>query len=63
VTPPKTHKDIAIQALQAGFHVLMEKPITHTIEEAHKLMRVSRKFDKKIAVSQNYRWRAPIQTA
>jgi predicted dehydrogenase len=63
VTPPKTHKDLAIKALQAGFHVLMEKPITHTLEEAQELIEVSRKIDRKIAVSQNYRWRASIQTA
>jgi predicted dehydrogenase len=63
VTPPKTHKDLAVKALRAGFHVLMEKPITHTLEEAQELIEVSRKIDKKIAVSQNYRWRAPILTA
>jgi predicted dehydrogenase len=63
VTPPKTHKGLAIKALQAGFHVLMEKPITHTMEEAKELIEVSRNIDKKIAVSQNYRWRAPILTA
>jgi predicted dehydrogenase len=63
VTPPKTHKDLAVKALQAGFHVLMEKPITHTLEEAQELIEVSKKIDKKIAVSQNYRWRAPILTA
>jgi predicted dehydrogenase len=63
VTPPKTHKGLAVKALQAGFHVLMEKPITHTMEEAKELIEVSRNIDKKIAVSQNYRWRAPILTA
>ncbi|MFC0472176.1 Gfo/Idh/MocA family protein [Halalkalibacter kiskunsagensis] len=63
VTPPKTHKNLAIKALQAGFHVLMEKPITHTLKEAQELIEVSKNIDKKIAVSQNYRWRAPILTA
>ena len=63
VTPPKTHKDIAMKALKAGFHVLLEKPITHTLEEAEELIEFSRTIDRKISVSQNYRWRAPIQTA
>ncbi|PPA68959.1 Gfo/Idh/MocA family protein [Jeotgalibacillus proteolyticus] len=63
ITPPKTHKDLAIKALQAGLHVLMEKPLAHSIEEAHELMQISAAFNKKIAISQNYRWRAPIRTA
>lgn len=62
VTPPQTHKALAAQALEAGLHVLMEKPMTHTYEEAIELLEISRRYNKQIAVSQNYRWRAPVQT-
>jgi len=62
VTPPSTHTDIAIQALEQGFHVMMEKPLAHSYEEAVHLLEASKRYDRKIAVSQNYRWRQPIQT-
>lgn len=62
VTPPKTHKSLALQALELGYHVAMEKPLTHTFEEALELYQESLKYDKKVMISQNYRWRAPIQT-
>ncbi len=36
--------------------------MTHTYEEAIELLEISRRYNKQIAVSQNYRWRAPVQT-
>jgi predicted dehydrogenase len=33
-TPDHTHSDIAITAAKAGIHVYLEKPMTHSIEEA-----------------------------
>jgi predicted dehydrogenase len=36
-TPTDTHADIAIRALQAGKHVLLEKPIALTIDDAHRI--------------------------
>jgi predicted dehydrogenase len=62
VTPPPTHKELAIRAMNAGLHVLLEKPLTHTYEEAVELLAASQNHACKIAVSQNYRWRAPLQT-
>lgn len=62
ITPPSTHKDIAVKALQSGYHVMMEKPITHTYGEAVELLKASRQSEKKVMISQNYRWRSPIQT-
>lgn len=36
-TPDHTHAQIAIQAAKAGKHVYLEKPMTHSIEEAVEL--------------------------
>ncbi|OQP13056.1 Gfo/Idh/MocA family protein [Geobacillus zalihae] len=62
VTPPPSHKDLAMKALKAGLHVMLEKPLAHTYEEAVDLLEFSRYFDRKVMISQNYRWRSPIQT-
>src|SRR5206468_6124199 len=38
VTPVSTHFDLAMQALRAGKHVLVEKPIAATSEQAARLV-------------------------
>lgn len=40
VTPTITHFDLARQALEAGRHVFIEKPVTHTVEEAYNLIKI-----------------------
>jgi len=42
-TPPSTHKDLAIQALQAEKHVLIEKPLALTEKDALLIKRVAEK--------------------
>lgn len=41
VTPTVTHYDLARRALEAGKHVFIEKPLTHTLEEARELVKLS----------------------
>jgi predicted dehydrogenase len=36
-TPVNTHFDLAIQALEAGKHILVEKPLARSVEEARKI--------------------------
>lgn len=40
-TPPKTHFSLASQALEAGKHVLVEKPLSSTSKEARALIRLA----------------------
>ncbi len=56
-TSPNLHARIGIQALQAGRHVQMEKPITLTIAEGRDLL--AAQGDRKLSVAENYR-RDPI---
>lgn len=44
VVPTLSHADLASQALEAGKHVFIEKPVTHTVPEANALLRLSRSF-------------------
>jgi predicted dehydrogenase len=49
-TPPQSHYDLGMRALEAGCHVLMEKPFTVTAEEAKELIRHADRRDLKITV-------------
>lgn len=46
VVPTQYHHEVAKTFLSAGVHVLLEKPITTTVEEADDLIRISR--EKKV---------------
>lgn len=50
VTPTLSHFDCAEQALKAGKHVFIEKPVTNTIEEAEQLIALSKEKGLKIQV-------------
>ncbi len=56
VTPPPTHRPIAGQLLEAGKHVLMEKPLATTIEDARELVDIAARADRVLMVAQNYRY-------
>ena len=47
-TPTVTHKDVATRALEAGKHVLVEKPMTNTVTEGNELLSLARKKDLRI---------------
>lgn len=50
VTPTLSHYECAAQALNAGKHVFIEKPVTNTTEEAEKLIALSTEKGLKIQV-------------
>lgn len=47
-TPTTTHYGIAMKAIEAGKHILIEKPITNEIDEANRLLEFAQK--KKLIV-------------
>jgi len=57
ITPPETHHAVAETALRAGKHVLLEKPLATTIDDARDLISVASAMDRILMVSQNYRYR------
>ena len=61
VTPPETHLAVAAAALRANKHVLVEKPLTPTLEEARAAIQEADDAGKFLMVSQNYRFRAPAR--
>ncbi len=53
-TPNATHFEITKNFLEAGFHVLCEKPMTMTVEEGEEIVKISRKSGKICAVNYGY---------
>lgn len=55
-TPNDSHKTIAIKALQAGKHVISEKPVTLNTQDLKEILAAAEKYGKKFTVHQNRRW-------
>ena len=54
-TPGFTHKEIAIAALEAGKHVLCEKPLANTLDEAREMLAAAKAAGTIAMVNFNYR--------
>lgn len=54
-TPNNSHAEIAIAALAAGKHVICEKPLARTVEEAAAMYEAARKSNSVNMVAFNYR--------
>lgn len=59
LTPPATHCALGIAALEAGCHVLMEKPFTVTEEEAKLLIDKAASLNRKIIVNHFHNFSPP----
>jgi predicted dehydrogenase len=61
-TPNNTHYEYAKKALEAGKHVVVEKPFTITVKEGNDLIELVKKQDKKLSVYQNRRYDSDYKT-
>ncbi len=61
-TPNATHYDYTKKALEAGKHVIAEKPFTITVEEGNELIAIAKKENKKLSVYQNRRYDSDYKT-
>lgn len=60
VVPTSLHFQVARDFLEAGSHVLVEKPITVTVEEADELIRIARAKDLRLMVGHLERFNAAV---
>jgi predicted dehydrogenase len=60
-TPVFTHFELAEKALQSGKHVLLEKPMTSTVEEAEKLMELADNTGKVLMVDHTFLYTGAVQ--
>ncbi len=63
VTPTPTHYDIARAFLESGAHVLVEKPITETTEQAERLIGTARQCGRVLQVGHLERFNPAILAA
>ncbi|MDQ3612743.1 MAG: Gfo/Idh/MocA family oxidoreductase, partial [Chloroflexota bacterium] len=62
-TPGFTHREIVVAALEAGKHVLCEKPLANSLEEAQEMLTAARKAGTITMVNFNYRRVPAVQLA
>lgn len=54
VTPNHLHYPVAMAALDAGFHVICDKPVTTSAAQAEQLLKQAKGHDLRFAVTHNY---------
>ena len=55
-TLPGSHRDLAVRSLDAGCHVLCEKPVALHAREAAEMVRASEKNDRLLSICFEYRY-------
>lgn len=50
VTPTTTHFELAANAIRRGKHLFIEKPLTHTMDEAETLLDLAKDYPAKIQI-------------
>ena len=60
VVPTQAHCQVTLDALEAGCHVLVEKPIAATLEEGHRMIERAAALDRVLAVGHIERYNPAI---
>lgn len=55
-TPNSSHNELSIEALEAGKHVICEKPAAGNCTELEEMIEVANRHDRVLSVYQNRRW-------
>lgn len=61
-TPPWTHAELAIKAAEAGKHILCEKPIAPSLEDADAMIAAAKANDVNLMIGQTRRFDGRYQT-
>lgn len=59
--PTSLHKEVALAALDAGKHILLEKPIASTVEEAQEIILKAQQQQRKLMIGHIERFNPAIQ--
>ena len=61
--PTSMHLDVAIPAAEAGCHILLEKPVSHSLERLDILQKAAQKSGSKIWVGFQFRYHPTLNKA
>ncbi len=61
--PTSMHLDVAIPATQAGCHILLEKPVSHSMDRLDVLQKAAQKSGSKILVGFQFRYHPTLNQA
>jgi len=61
-TPNRFHEEYAVAALDAGVHVLCEKPLADSVAGAERIVAAARRSEAVCTVGFNNRFNPPVQT-
>ncbi len=59
-TPPYTHETLATELLEAGTHVIVEKPMASSLEECDRMIEAQRRTGKRLSVVAQNRFKTPM---
>lgn len=59
-TPPATHAAVALQAVEAGIHVLVEKPLATTTADAAKLVSAAEEMGIALMAGHTFQYNAAV---
>ena len=63
LTPGFLHKEMAVAAAEKGKHIICEKPLANSLEDAKEMFDTAKKYGKKLYPAQSMRWRNFIEYA
>ena len=61
-TPPSTRRELVLEAIAAGVHVIADKPFAPTADDAREMERAAAEAGVMLSVFHNRRWDADIRT-
>lgn len=61
--PARDNLELGSIAIEAGKHVLIQKPMAETVREAEALVNIAREKRRKLAVNQQMRWSPSVRAA
>ena len=62
-TPPRVHAPVSVEAMEAGCHVLLEKPMASNLADCDKMIEAAKKNNVKLSVVHNQRFYPPFLKA
>jgi len=62
-TPPRTHAELAVQAMEGGAHVLVEKPMAVSVADCDRMVEASVQYGKRLGVMHNQVFNPAVERA